>query len=747
MEDKDERILPDKVSKISRNLKNLYLDPNNYRFVDNSNYQQINDDSALKDVIQKRTRNFIEGKNISNIKDLVQSFKSNGFLDVDIIQVRDLGSNNYMVIEGNRRVTALKYLQEENERGMDIGNLNPSIFKSIPFEIHSNKDKSKNLIIMGLKHISGNKKWSAVNQSQLIYDYLFEYWDDKLLYGAEETNLCNSLGISKIMLRTSQRAYHLVLAYKQSEFGDQFISDMYSLFVEIVKKPILRNWIDWNDNNYTAGNYDNVQRLFSWISEIQELTNEYNELSSSDENDEENEDSINNSREPIITKSHEIRDLALFINDENALNEMEKNGSVSRGLVLSGVIGKLESESAISQLSDSILNMNKYKNIINSENITELQKLRKIFDNILPLKKSLSISIGNHTTVFELGKINHFKEITITKYKLFNNFKINRLNKVNIFAGFNNSGKTSLLEAFYILTKQNDIASFLELVKFKNKLTEINSIWLNTIFDEPIKISGIFNDVNTEIEISKFEAIGIDKKDDYIASYKMMGSIDSKNFNNTIHTFEYGELIREYESVTHLCKCLFKSPYFYNLNEIQLTYNTNVEYKIDNQTAIKLVIDFMKGIDSEINDITLTQIGDIKRFIVDSDKFKYKNLNITSYGEGIQRIFEIALCFAYCKNGILCIDEFDTAIHYSLLIQFTEFIEALADKFNVQVFLSTHSKECINAFVQNNYDTNNISAYNLENTTDGVKIKYIDGKRLKYLVDNIKLDIRGDKID
>ncbi|WP_412096240.1 ParB N-terminal domain-containing protein [Citrobacter freundii] len=43
------------------------------------------------------------------MKDLIASFKANGYLDVDVIQVKDLGDNNYLVLEGNRRVTALKY--------------------------------------------------------------------------------------------------------------------------------------------------------------------------------------------------------------------------------------------------------------------------------------------------------------------------------------------------------------------------------------------------------------------------------------------------------------------------------------------------------------------------------------------------------------------------------------------------------------------------------------------------------------
>jgi len=79
--------------KVSKHIKNLYLDPNNYRFVDNSNYKHISDSDATKENIQKRTRNFIEGDKFSKIKDLVESFKTNGYLNVDVIQATDLGNN------------------------------------------------------------------------------------------------------------------------------------------------------------------------------------------------------------------------------------------------------------------------------------------------------------------------------------------------------------------------------------------------------------------------------------------------------------------------------------------------------------------------------------------------------------------------------------------------------------------------------------------------------------------------------
>lgn len=722
--------------KRSYNLKNLYLDPNNYRFIDNDKYIQVSYEMLTDTNIQKRTRNFIEGTKRENIKDLISSFKANGFLDVDVIQVKDLGNNTYLVIEGNRRIAALKALQEDHENGIDIGKLNPTIFKKIPFEIHNNEDNEKHLIIMGLKHISGNKKWAAINQAKLIFDYLHEYWETEFYY-QKESELCDSLGITKQKLRNSQRAFHLILEYKKSDFGDQFESDDYSIFVEITKRPNIKEWLEWDDEIYSALNKNNLEKLFSWLSKTEEFV--YDDFIDSEELEEHEE------LEPIISKAVEIRDLAVFILDENALREMEIYRSISRGLLASGAIDRQNYEKSLSELTKGINRLRSYKDMISYEDIEELQKIKENFLEVIPKKSSLNILQGNVSICFEHGKdIKHFESLAILKYKVFDNFKIDKLNKINIFAGFNNSGKTSLLEAVYLLTKQNDIASFFELIRLKNKLQLLNPIWLNQTFHNDIEISGCYNDIETNVKMEKFEAKDIDKKDDYIASYKLQSIVDIRVLDNIVHTFGYETLKRENEKVEYLCNSIIKSPYYYNFNEILKTHEKSLRYKDKNhKTAIDMIVEFAKKIDSDIKYIELSEIDDsIKRFIVDADT-SVDNLDITNYGEGLQRIFEIALSFAFCKNGVICIDEFETAIHYSLLVDFTRFVQELADMFNVQVFITTHSKECISAFIENNYSNDEISFYTMtRDKNKEIQSIYYDADSLKSELDQ-DAEVRG----
>lgn len=713
--------------KTSRNLKNFYLDPNNYRFIDKEGYQYVAPDDILDPKIQQRTRNFLEGKHKEGIQDLLDSFRSNGFLKVDVIQLKTLGSNNFLVLEGNRRVTALKVLQEEYNKGYDIGKLDPKIFASVPSEIHDNESPTDHLIIMGLKHISGNKTWPAINQAKLIYDYLSPFWKSPE-YIVKENELCESLGITMYKLRNSQRAYHFILQYKESDFGDQFKSEKYAIFEETTKKPTIKSWLGWDEDDYRAKSSSNVDRFFKWISQYEEYGEEY---------DEGYETKV---IEPIISRSIEIRDLSKFIDDEHALAVMEDDGSVAQALYESGNIDKVNYEKSLKELEKNINELDRLKDLLSPEDIGDLKHSSDKLIDILPKESVLDIQGEDISVCFEKGRIEHFEYIEIENYKIFNNFKLEKLNRINILAGYNNTGKTSLLEAIYLLTKQNNMSAFFEMIRLKNKLDKLNTSYLQDYFHNHIKIKGVFNHTETEVSFEKFSAKDIDKKDDYLSSYKAISSIDGVQLDNITHTFEFNPIQRYYDKIEVLCQSIFKSPFFYNKDEIINTHSKNVELKV-----FDMIIEFLKEhVDNKINDIDLTERNHIKRFLVDSKAFD-RSVDITSYGEGIQRIFEISLAFAYCKNGVLLLDELETAIHYSLLVDFTRFIQELAVKFNVQLFVTSHSKECIDAFLHNEFENKDISAYLLENINGTITYKNVQGDRFKYLIDNINLDLRGEE--
>ena len=70
---------------------------------------------------------------------------------------------------------------------------------------------------------------------------------------------------------------------------------------------------------------------------------------------------------------------------------------------------------------------------------------------------------------------------------------------------------------------------------------------------------------------------------------------------------------------------------------------------------------------------------------------------IGSLGEGTWRLLALAISLANAKDGLLLVDEIDTGLHYTVLKKMWTFVADVAQEFNVQVFATTHSSDCVNS--------------------------------------------------
>jgi AAA15 family ATPase/GTPase len=704
--------------RITRHIDRLLLDPNNYRFIDRSDYKFVPEEQIADARIQQRTLKFLLGKNNDNIEDLISSITTNGFLDIDQIQVKAVG-DKYLVLEGNRRTATLKYLYEEYKKGNDVGKLTESTFKSINVVRIDDEDPVQHIITMGLHHISGKKKWSAVNEAQLIDDLLNKF-------GKTEEEICSALGIKKYSLRRSTRTLALIRQYKASDYGDQFKSDMYSIFEAIIGNSTMKEWIDWNDSVYMALNINNLQRLFSWVSETEELNRD----------DDERQDMIK--KEPIINQYRQIKEVASFIGDEKALRRMEESRSINEGYIFSEAVGEVKLRNSIETIKSYSQIAYNFKELIDEADINELISIKFKIEDLIPRSKA-AVFINEKKSPRHFDTISsHFGMIKVEKYRRLENIEIVRLGKVNIFAGGNNKGKTSILEAVYLLSQLNDIPSYLELERFRGKfLSDFHSRWIEKNFINAISLKGDFNGAHTSLHIHKESTEENIERTGYLDTLVSEASIGDVILSSYIHLYANKEPQLHFTRSQILCQSAFTSPYRYNEKLLHAAHKLAVENKYFDK-----VIEFINQyLDEDIEKIDLVNDEGENRFRVSTRKLE-KAIDLTKYGEGLQRVFEIALLLGYCKDGILCIDEVDSAIHKNLLLNFTKFIQKTADDFNVQVFLSTHSKECIDAFVENDYPDDNLTAYAL--TDDGGKIvcKFLEGNRLKQLVESINLDIR-----
>ncbi len=186
-------------------IDNLLLDPNNYRIRGNEYYSVTEEENAGNVMVQKRIMKMIKESN--GIKELLESFKENGYLPIDNIIVRPYPKKQgkYVVVEGNRRVTTLKTLKELYEDGMSIGNIDPSIFKKIEVVVHDGEDKDYE-ILMGLRHVSGVKEWGDYEQSELISNLANKYH-------MNSKQISESLGIGTVTVKRRLNTYYATKNY------------------------------------------------------------------------------------------------------------------------------------------------------------------------------------------------------------------------------------------------------------------------------------------------------------------------------------------------------------------------------------------------------------------------------------------------------------------------------------------------------------------------------------------------------
>ena len=115
------------------------------------------------------------------------------------------------------------------------------------------------------------------------------------------------------------------------------------------------------------------------------------------------------------------------------------------------------------------------------------------------------------------------------------------------------------------------------------------------------------------------------------------------------------------------------------------------------------VVEALRIINPSIERITFVTSGNKRdRYPIVTLKDDTRRYRLSAMGDGINRILTIILSMLNCKNGVLLLDEFETGLHYSVQEQLWRIVFSLSEKLNVQVFATSHSRDCIEGFANQN---------------------------------------------
>ena len=221
----------------------LLLDPNNLRFQDSADFLLAAEDRFHENAVQSRAYQRLKTR--ENLVDLKRSIMRNGYMPVEHIVVRPYGpdSDKYIVIEGNRRTAAVRWILEDHAAGVEV---EPDVLESLqklPTVVAevTGADEAFRASLMGIRHVSGIKQWGGYQRASLIV----KMRDDLEL---EASNVAERLGLSTHEVNRRYRAFKaLEQLEKDEEFGEYASAGMYPLFHEAVSLPAVRDWLEWSE--------------------------------------------------------------------------------------------------------------------------------------------------------------------------------------------------------------------------------------------------------------------------------------------------------------------------------------------------------------------------------------------------------------------------------------------------------------------------------------------------------------------
>lgn len=312
-----------------------------------------------------------------------------------------------------------------------------------------------------------------------------------------------------------------------------------------------------------------------------------------------------------------------------------------------------------------------------------------------------------------------YKDLKIHNFRQFKKLHLNNLSRVNLIGGMNNTGKTSLLEAIFLMLGPNNPELILKIDSFRGiggftiqKDDFSRSVW-GWLFYDKLTAEEI-NITTTDYQNIKKELVVklVDPERQHIVT----SSIQEGDVNGSLTTsVTDSEIQLIYKVDDSHGKDEIVSRLFIEVDSLQIvrgkmqplprglflpartrtTDDIERFSELDASNRQDSIVDALRLLEPRLKRLTISYQGG-KPFISGDIGLK-ELLPISLMGEGIGRLFSVVVAIANATGGTVLIDEIENGIHYSVLSKIWQAIAKIAQQSDTQVFATTHSLECIQA--------------------------------------------------
>jgi ABC-type branched-subunit amino acid transport system ATPase component len=297
--------------------------------------------------------------------------------------------------------------------------------------------------------------------------------------------------------------------------------------------------------------------------------------------------------------------------------------------------------------------------------------------------------------------------VEVERFRGFRRLKVEGLGRVNLIIGRNNSGKTALMEAVAVAAGINDTAyvlAALQGLRLPNEsMQDLNRFWmpffLNNNADNGFTVrANVLNGENCSVTVRKGDA-----------PHELAVKSRPRAVLNGIWAIEIRITVGEHERTVRISASSEKI----NFPE-QFNPNRNYWYWVEPHKNLgpvdvrcfsdlkqagreSLLLDVLRNVDPRLSGIELLAPSGAQAEIFVRLAPDAPLLDIAMMGDGFQRCFEIGVSAVGADVPLIFIDEFENGLHHSVLEPVWRWLASTSTIRNLQVFVTTHSEECVQA--------------------------------------------------
>ncbi len=319
-----------------------------------------------------------------------------------------------------------------------------------------------------------------------------------------------------------------------------------------------------------------------------------------------------------------------------------------------------------------------------------------------------------------------YRSFKIQNFRGLKNLSIEGLGRVNLFTGANNVGKTALLEALWMHHGAVIPELGVRANSFRGLDAGDNEDFMSNLFFDfgrglviELAAEGDWGDKSRHLKMSLRDRATVETP---MPSVDLGQPATQTTYSRSELVMEYNDesggqvtsagwlVERQYNSVVpgapgvktvgmeamqaarpHEPRAVFLTARRASVSEEDVNRYSQLEINSQQEG----VLDILKGIDPRLTKLAVVSGRPTPAIYADIGLSKL--IPVQLMGDGMTRILSLALSIATVPNGMVLVDEIENGLHHMVMRRVWNAIVAFAKRYNVQIFATTHSRECFQA--------------------------------------------------